>query len=117
MEVHQQCSEEHADVGVEVESFGNLLLAHTEALCMSRVGGSESNPVLVPRDLRRPLKNSTWKIHNTLTSRSEHSRKCRSAGVLPREECIFNSTSLDYLSTQETRLKAHWIITDEVVVN
>ena len=87
MEVHQQCPEEYAGVGVEVESSGELLLAHTEALYMSRVGGS--SPVLVPTDLKRALKNSRWKIQNTLTSKSEHSKKSRSAGLLPREECIF----------------------------
>ena len=54
---------------------------------MSRVGGE--SPVLVPRDLLRPLEYSTHKIQSTLIGRSEHSRKCRSAGVLPREECIF----------------------------
>ena len=89
MEVYQLCSNEYTDLGVEVESSGNLLLSCTEALCTSRVGGSEQSPFLVPRDLKRPLKNSTWKIQNTLTGGSEHSRKCRSAGVLPREECIF----------------------------
>ena len=89
VEVHQLCPEEYADLAVEVESSGNLLLAHTEALCTSRVGGSGRSPVLVPRDLKRPLKNSTWKIQNTLNGRSEHSRKCRSAGVLPREGCTF----------------------------
>ena len=89
MKVCQLCPEEYVDVGVGVESSGNLLLACTEALCTSRVGGSGRSPVLVSRDLKRPLKNSIWKIQNTLTSRSEHPRKCRSAGVLPREECIF----------------------------
>ena len=89
VEVCWLCPEEYADLGVEVDSSGNLLVAHTEALCTSRVGGSRRSPVLVPRDLKRPLKISTQKIQNTLTSRSEHSWKCRSAGVLPREECIF----------------------------
>ena len=89
MKVCWQCPEEYADEGVEVESSVNLLLACTEALCTSRVGGSGRSPVLVPRDLKRPLKNSTWKIQNTLTGRSEHTRKCRSTGVLYREECIF----------------------------
>ena len=55
-----------------VVSSGNLLLACTEALCMSRVGGSRRMPVLVPRDLERPMKKSTQKIQNTLTSGSEH---------------------------------------------
>ena len=32
---------------------------------MSRVGGSGRCPVLVPRDLKWPLKNSTQKIKNT----------------------------------------------------
>ena len=72
-----------------MESSGNLLYACTEALYMSRMGRSGRSPVLVPRDLKRPLKNSTQKIQNTLTSGSEHSQKCRSAGVLPREECTF----------------------------
>ena len=39
-----------------------LLLAHTEALCMSRVGVGRRIPVLVPRDLERPEKSSTQKI-------------------------------------------------------
>ena len=89
VEVHWQCPEEYTDVGMKVESLGNLLLACTETLCTLRVGGSRSSPVLLPRDLKRPLKNSTWKIQNALTDGSEHSRKCRSAAVLPREECIF----------------------------
>ena len=83
-----------------MDSSENLLLAHTEALCTSRVGGSGKSPVLVPRDLKRPLKNPTQKIQN----RSEHSWKCRSAGVLPRERgASFTSISLDCLLTQETR--------------
>ena len=89
VEVHQLYPEEYMDVGVDVESSGNLLLACTEALCTSRVGGSGQSPVLVPTDLKRSLRNSTQKIQNTLTVRSEYSRKCRSAGVLPREKCIF----------------------------
>ena len=63
---------------------------------MSIVGGSSGIPILVPRDLERPLKNSTQKIQNTLTSGSEYIWKCRSAGVLPRG-------SLDCLLTKETR--------------
>ena len=89
MEVHWLCPEEYMDVEVEVESSGNLLLAHTEAHCTSRVGGSGRSPVLVPRDLKRRLKNSTQKIQNTMTGRGEHSRKCRSAGELHRQESIF----------------------------
>ena len=89
VEVHQLCPEEYKDLGVEVESSENLLLAHTEALCTSRVGGSGKSQILVPRDMKRPLQNSTQKIQNTLTSGSEHSRKCASVGVLSREECIF----------------------------
>ena len=102
VEVHQLCPEEYVDVGVEAQSSGNLLLAYTEALCTSRVGGSGRSPVLVPRDLKRPLKNSTWKIQNSLTSGSEHPRKCRSAGVCLGRSASFNSTSLDCLLTQET---------------
>ena len=41
MEVHQLCPEEYMDLGVKVESSGNLLFACTEALCTSREGGSE----------------------------------------------------------------------------
>ena len=59
-----------------MDSYRNLLLAHTEALCASRVGGSGRCPVLVPRDLKWPLKNSTQKIQNNLTGRSEHLWKC-----------------------------------------
>ena len=71
---------------------------------MSRVGGSRGIPILVPRDLERPLKNSTQKIQKTLTGRSEYTWKCRSADMLPRERSAsFNSTSLDCLLTQETR--------------
>ena len=88
--MHLLCPEEYADLGVEVDSSGNLLfLGCTKALCTSRVGGSGRSPVLVSRDLKRPLKNSTQKIQNTLTGGSQHSRKCRSAGVLPGEECTF----------------------------
>ena len=87
-----------------MDSSGNLLLACAEALCTSRVGGSGRSAVLVPRDLKRPLKISTQKIQNTLTDGSEHLRKCRSTGVLPRERgASFNSTCLDCLSSQETR--------------
>ena len=81
--------EEYTYLRVEVESSENLLLACTGTLSMSRVGGSGRNPVLVPRDLKKPLKNSTQKIQNTLTGGGEHSKKCRSADVLPRKECIF----------------------------
>ena len=79
-----------------MDSSGNLLLyVHTEALCMSRVGNSGRIPVLVPGDLEGPLKKSTQKVQNTLSGRSEHTWKCRSAGVLPRERVAsFNSTSL-----------------------
>ena len=74
--------------------------------------------VLVPRDLRRPLKSSTQKIQSTLTGRSEHTRKCRSAAVLPREECIFQfHRSRLPLDQRHKRLKDHWIITEEVVVH
>ena len=63
---------------------------------MSRVGESGRISVLVPGDLERPLKKSIQKIQNTLTGGSEHTGKCRSAGVLPRERgASFNSTSLD----------------------
>ena len=40
VEVHQLCPEEYVDLGVDAESSGNLLLAHTETLCTSRVEGS-----------------------------------------------------------------------------
>ena len=73
MDLHQLCPEEYVDLGVEVESSGNLLLTGTEALCTSRVRESGGSPVLVPRDLKRSLKNSTQKIQNTLTGWSEHS--------------------------------------------
>ena len=43
VEVCQQCPEEYAAVGVEVESSEELLLACSEALCTSRVGGSEDS--------------------------------------------------------------------------
>ena len=41
VEVHWLCPEEYADVGVEVASSGNLLLACIKALCISRVGEIE----------------------------------------------------------------------------
>ena len=63
--MHQQCPEEYADVGVEVESSGNLLLVCTEALCTSRVGGSRSSTVLVPRNLEEAFE----ELH---TEDSEH---------------------------------------------
>ena len=67
---------------------------------MSRMG--EVAPVLIPRDKKRSVEVSTWKIQNTLT-RSEPMKKCRSVGVLPgRRGTFFNSTSLDCLLGQET---------------
>ena len=42
VEVHRLCPEEYADLGIEVESSGNLLLACTEAICMSRVEVEDS---------------------------------------------------------------------------
>ena len=46
-----------------------VLLAHTVALSMLRVGGGCDSPTLVPTDLKkRPMKNSIQKTQNTLTS-------------------------------------------------
>ena len=44
--------------------------------------------------------------------------ECRSAGVLPREDCIsqLHQSGLP-LNPRDKRLKAHWIITDKAVVN
>ena len=54
------------------------------------IKGGRKSPVLIPKDIWRDLwKSSTWKIQNTLTSRSEHTREHRPAGVLPGEEYIF----------------------------
>ena len=56
VEVHQLYLEEFAGFMCwTVDSSWNmLLLACTEALCMSRVGESRGIPILVPRDLERP---------------------------------------------------------------
>ena len=43
------CPEEYAGEGVEVETSKEELLAHTEALFMSRVGGN--SPFLILGDL------------------------------------------------------------------
>ena len=60
-----------------------MVLACTEALSTLRVGGRYISPTLVPRGLqKRPMKNSTQKIQDTLTSWSRNIWKCRSAGVL-----------------------------------
>ena len=42
VEVHQLCPKEYMDLGVDVESSENLLLAGTEALCTSRVEVDEA---------------------------------------------------------------------------
>ena len=60
-------------------------LAHTEALCMFREGEEGHNtPSLISEGLQGgPVKNSTHKIQDTLTSWSRNTWKCSSAGVLP----------------------------------
>ena len=52
---------------------------------MLRVGGRYNSPTLVSRGLcERPMKNSTQKTQDTLTSWGRNIWKCRSAGVLPK---------------------------------
>ena len=86
-----------------VDSSGNLLLlAHTEALCTSRVGVGRRIPVLVPRDLRR-IPWRRYSLHHP-DWQEWVAWKCRSAVVLPDgRSTSFNSTSLDFLSTQKTK--------------
>ena len=83
-------------------SWNLLLLACTEALCMSRVGVGGRIPVLVPRDLERPL--GRCSLHHP-DWWEWGAWKCRSAVALPDgRSTSFNSTSLDCLLTQETRV-------------
>ena len=73
-------------MGVEVKSSRIWLLACTEALCTSRVGVQVAQSWFLKTC--RGLWSTPQKIQSTLTGGCEHLRKCRSAGVLPREECI-----------------------------
>ena len=51
------------------------------------------------------MKNSVQKIQDTLSSWGRNTWKCRCAGVLSQEEGVhlFDSTSSDLLSTQESK--------------
>ena len=75
-----------------------------------------NSPSLISEGLQEgPVKNSAQKIQNTLTSLGRNTWKCRSAGVLPKVEGVhlFNSTSSNLLSTQESKeLSSCWIDTE-----
>ena len=89
-------------------SVNLLLLVCTEALCMSRVGGSEGSEDSQSWFLE--TYRGLWRIPHRRSS-LEHADqwewvtwKLQSAGVLPRgRSASFYSTSLDCLLTQETR--------------
>ena len=52
---------------------------------MLREGEGHNSPSLISEGLQEgPVKNSTQKIQNTLTSLSRNTWKCRSASVLPK---------------------------------
>ena len=102
-----------------VDSSGNLLLvAHTEALCTSRMGEGRRISSLVPWDLERPMKISTQKIQFTIPWPV-------GVGCWKMQICCCTAWRKEYivqlhqsrllLNSRDKGLITYWITTDKLV--